>query len=162
MSALGSGPRLSLPADRPKLLWAGKTVFDVVLGAEHTGGAVALLEEQGERGDVTPMHVHRDEAEIFYVLEGGVTAWAGDDVHQLDAGSAVFLPAGQPHALGIRSERARVITITVPGGFADFVSAAGVSVTGSVPATWDFDEERILQAAPLHGIDIVGPPPPLD
>ena len=162
MSTLQSGPRLSLPTNRRKLLWAGQTVFDVVLGAEHTGGAVALLDQHAGRGDVTPMHIHRDEAEIFYVLEGGITAWAGDEVHQLDAGSAVFLPAGQPHALGIRSEQARVLTVAVPGGFAGFVSAAGEPVSGEVPETWDFDIGRIMQAAPEHGIDIVGPPPPLD
>jgi hypothetical protein len=107
------------------------------------------------------MHVHHREAEIFYVLEGGITAWAGDDVHTLDAGSAVYLPPDQPHAFGIHTPHARIITVTAPSGFADFVRAAGISVDGDVPATWDFDLGAVMAAAPQHGIEIVGPPPPL-
>ena len=152
----------STAADRTRLLWAGGTVFDVVLGAEHTDGAVALLDQWGRRGDVTPMHVHRDEAEIFYVLDGGIRAWSGDDVLDLDAGDAVHLPAGQPHAFGIRTSEARLITVTVGAGFADFVRAAGVPLAaGEQPQTWEFDVGRLVEAAPKHGIDIVGPPPPL-
>lgn len=107
------------------------------------------------------MHVHRAEAEVFYVLEGGITAWAGGDVHELDAGDAVYLPSGQAHAFGIRTPTARVLTVTAPGGFADFVDAAGVPVSGDVPATWEFDVGRIMGAAAKHDIDIVGPPPAL-
>jgi hypothetical protein len=107
------------------------------------------------------MHVHAREAEVFYVLEGQITAWSGSDVHTLEAGGAVYLPAGQPHALGVRSERARIITVTAPGGFASFVTAAGVPVTADPPTTWDFDMSRLLSAAADHDIDIVGPPPAL-
>lgn len=162
MSTLGeSSLHITHAEDRTKLLWAGNTVFDVVLGGEQTAGAVALLDQWGQRGDVTPMHIHRAEAEIFYILEGGITAWSGTDVHDLDAGAAVYLPAGQPHAFGIRSERARLITVTAPGGFAGFVSAAGMPVTGEVPSTWEFDVGRIMRAAPAHDLEIVGPPPAL-
>lgn len=161
MSTLPTPTRITRPADRTKLLWAGRTVFDVVLNGEQTGGALSLLDQWGERGDVTPMHVHRAEAEIFYVLEGGITAWSGDDVQELDAGGAVYLPANQPHAFGIRTARARLITVTAPGGFAGFVAQAGVPVGGDVPASWEFDVERIMQAAPAHDIEIVGPPPTL-
>lgn len=161
LSTLDPGPHVTRAADRDKLLWAGRTIFDVVLGGDQTGGAVALLDQWGERGDVTPMHIHRSEAEIFYVIEGGIAAWFGDDVHELEAGGAVYLPPGKPHAFGIRSDRARLITITAPAGFAAFVADAGVPFEGDQPATWEFDVGRIVQAAPAHGIDIVGPPPRL-
>ena len=158
---MSSLPVITRSADRERLLWAGRTVFDVVLGGDQTGGAVALLDQWGARGDVTPLHVHRSEAEIFYVLEGGVTAWVGDEQHDLDAGSAIYLPSGQPHAFGIRTERARLISVTAPGSFSAFVVEAGVPVTGRTPTVWDFDPARIRSAAPQHGIDIVGPPPRL-
>lgn len=161
MSAFADMTNVSRPGDRTKLLWAGKTVFDVVLGGEHTAGQLALLDQWGERGDVTPMHIHRDEAEIFYVLEGGISAWFEDEVVALDAGGAVYLPAGRPHAFGIRTSRARLLTVTAPAGFAAFVAQAGVPVSGDVPSTWEFDVARIMQAAPEHNIDIVGPPPTL-
>ena len=62
---------------------------------------------------------------------------------------------------GIRTGRARVLTVTAPGGFAGFVTAAGVPVTGDLPVSWEFDVGRIKQAAPAHGVEILGPPPTL-
>ncbi|MGA8996178.1 MAG: cupin domain-containing protein [Nocardioidaceae bacterium] len=161
MSIVGAGPQVSRRAERPPLLWAGGTVFDVVLGGEATGGGVALLDQEGVHGDVTPLHLHRHEAEIFYVLDGEVTAWVGEDRHRLGVGDAVHLPAGQPHALGVHSQRARILTVTAPAGFAAFVRAAGMPVDGDRPATWSFDVERIMAAAPAHDIEILGPPPTL-
>ena len=156
-----AGLAVSHERDRSKLLWAGNTVFDLVLDGSQTGGAVALLDQWGSRGDTTPMHIHHDEAEIFYILEGSVVAWSGADAIELGAGGAVYLPAERPHAFGIRSDRARLITVTVPAGFAGFVRSAGIPVTGDVPQQWEFDLGRLMGAAPQHGIEIVGPPPAL-
>jgi quercetin dioxygenase-like cupin family protein len=161
MSTLGTPTFVTHAADRRRLLWAGSTVFDLVIGGEQSGGAVSLLDQRGRRGDVTPLHIHNSEAEIFYVLEGGITAWAGSDVYQIGAGGAVYLPAGQAHAFGIRTDEARLITVTAPGGFGDFVSMAGIPVDGDTPTTWDFDPGRIMAAAGQHDIQIVGPPPDL-
>ncbi len=152
---------VSRSSDRQQLLWAGNTIFDVVLGGRDSGSRVALLDQWGSRGDVTPLHVHRHEVEVFYVLEGGVTAWVGDEATDLEAGDAVYLPPGGVHALGIRTDRARLITVTAPAGFADFVRAAGMPVAGEAPSTWEFDVGHIMAAAPAHDIEIVGPPPTL-
>ena len=159
MSNLATAATVTHRTDRTKLLWAGGTVFDVVLDQTQTGGAVALLDQVAVRGDTTPMHIHRSEAEIFYVLDGEVTAWSGDDVIQLELGSAVYLPPNQPHAISVRSASARIITVTSPAGFANFVRAAGVPASGDVPASWTFDLGAIMAAAPEHDIEIVGPPP---
>ncbi|MDT4912035.1 MAG: hypothetical protein QOC66_1163 [Pseudonocardiales bacterium] len=162
MSTLaGSSVAVSHGSDRTKLLWVGGTVFDVVLDEGQTGGSIALLDQVGIRGDTTPMHVHHNEAEIFYVIEGGITAWSGEDVVRLETGSAIYLPPDQPHAFGIHTATARIITVTSPAGFANFVRAAGQPVSGDVPATWEFDIGAIMAAAPQHAIDIVGPPPQL-
>jgi hypothetical protein len=44
----GAGVAVSQPADRDHWLWAGDTVFDVVLGGEHTGGSLALLDQPSQ------------------------------------------------------------------------------------------------------------------
>ncbi|MEI7778246.1 MAG: cupin domain-containing protein [Actinomycetes bacterium] len=161
MSVLSSGVGVSRAEDRRRLLWVGATTFDLVLDAAHTQGTIALLDQNGERGDVTPMHIHHEEAEIFYVLEGDIVAWAGSDRLSLGAGGALYLPSGQPHAFGVVSATARLISVTTPAGFGAFVRAAGVPVDGEVPATWEFDIGALMAAAPAHQIEIVGPPPPL-
>ncbi|MDQ2797951.1 MAG: cupin domain-containing protein [Actinomycetota bacterium] len=147
--------------DRHRQLWAGGTIFDIVLAGAQTGGTLALLDQTGRRGDTTPLHVHREEAEIFYVLDGRIAAWHGDEVEELTVGDAVYLPAAEPHALGVLTDTARIVTITAPAGFADFVRAAGMDADRSAPISWEFDIDRITQAAPRHGIDIIGPPPAL-
>src|SRR5436190_14094106 len=38
--------------------------------SEETGGAYAILEQKIPPGHGPPLHVHRHETEIFYVLEG--------------------------------------------------------------------------------------------
>jgi quercetin dioxygenase-like cupin family protein len=161
MSDLSSGVSVSRGEDRARLLWTGGTIFDVVLDGAQTQGTVSLLDQWGVRGDVTPMHVHRNEAEIFYVLDGSIHAWAADGEVTLGAGGAIYLPPGGVHAFGIVSDTARILTVTSPAGFADFVRAAGVPFCGDAPATWEFDLGRIMQAAPDHGLEIVGPPPAL-
>jgi hypothetical protein len=77
MSTLEGRAFLTHAADRRRLLWAGGTVFDVIIGGAQSGGVVSLLDQWGRRGDVAPLHIHNSEAEIFYVLEGGITAWVG-------------------------------------------------------------------------------------
>jgi quercetin dioxygenase-like cupin family protein len=161
VSVLASGVGISRAEDRQPLLWAGRTTFDVVLGGTETGDSIALLDQRGRRGDVTPMHIHHGEAEIFYVLEGRIMAWAGDDRLSLGEGGAVYLPSGQPHAFGVVSATARLISVTAPAGFASFVKAAGVPVEGDTPTTWEFDMDALMAAAPDHHIEIVAPPPSL-
>ena len=150
---------ISRAEDRQRFLWAGGTVWQVVLGAEQTGGHIALLDQSGRRGDATPMHLHPGEAEIFYVVDGTIRAFHGGTSVDLAAGSAIYLPAGQEHGMGVVSQQARIVTITTPGSFSRFVQAAGVPVEGDVPAQWEFDVARLMRAAAEHDIEVTGPPP---
>ena len=106
MSQLPAGVSVSRAEDRKRLLWAGKTTFDLILDSSQTEGSIALMDQWGERGDTTPMHIHRGEAEIFYVLEGDVIAWAGHDQLAVGQGGALYLPADLQHAFGVVSSTA--------------------------------------------------------
>ena len=161
MTALQMSDEVSITTaeDRRRLLWAGGTVFDVVLGAEQTGGHISLLDQTGRHGDATPMHLHPGEAEMFYVLDGTVRAFHGGSSVDLGLGSAIYLPAGQEHGIGVVSERARILTILTPGSFSRFVQAAGTPFEGDEPTQWEFDVSRIMAAAAEHDIVITGPPP---
>jgi mannose-6-phosphate isomerase-like protein (cupin superfamily) len=44
-----------------------------------------------------PLHVHRDDDEAWYVLEGRLKVRVGDDEHDVPAGAAVIGPSGLPH-----------------------------------------------------------------
>ncbi len=47
----------------------------------------------------TPVHHHPRQDEIFYVIEGRGTMSVGEEVIEVAAGSAVFVPATEPHGV---------------------------------------------------------------
>ena len=51
----------------------------VKAGRTETGGAFAQLENFDPRGTATPLHVHHNEDETFYVVEGEVTVIVGGE-----------------------------------------------------------------------------------
>ena len=80
----------------------------------------------GPQGFATPLHVHRDVDEGFYVIEGELTVWAGDDVTVLNAGDFVLAPRGVPHTIkNTAAGDTRVLVTSTPAGFEDFVRAYG-------------------------------------
>jgi mannose-6-phosphate isomerase-like protein (cupin superfamily) len=46
---------------------------------------------------IAPLHLHRNDDEAWYVLEGALCVRVGDDVVEARAGSAVLAPRGMPH-----------------------------------------------------------------
>ena len=44
-----------------------------------------------------PLHLHHDDDEAWYVLNGRLKVRIGDDEHDVPAGSAVIGPSGVPH-----------------------------------------------------------------
>ena len=80
-----------------------------------SGGAFSLFEELPPLAD-TPLHVHRDEDELFYVLEGEHVFRVGDDEHTLGPGGCVFAPRGVPHSQRrVVPGEGRELVLTTPG-----------------------------------------------
>jgi mannose-6-phosphate isomerase-like protein (cupin superfamily) len=46
---------------------------------------------------IAPLHLHRNDDEAWYVLEGKLHVRVGQDVLEASAGSAVFVPRGTAH-----------------------------------------------------------------
>jgi len=46
---------------------------------------------------IAPLHLHYDDDEAWYVLEGILRVKRGNDEIEAHAGSAVFVPRGTPH-----------------------------------------------------------------
>src|SRR5690348_2788601 len=64
-----------------------------------------------------PLHVHRNEDEWFYVLEGTVTFHVGGQDHLGTAGAFVAFPRAIPHTFSLETPAARFLVIDTPGGF---------------------------------------------
>lgn len=77
------------------------------LGGGQAGGddGQFVLVEWADPGGVTGpdrpiagLHVHHEDDEAWYVLEGTLGFRVGDEVVEASAGSAVFVPHGTPHS----------------------------------------------------------------
>jgi quercetin dioxygenase-like cupin family protein len=69
-----------------------------------------------------PLHVHLNQDEAFYVLEGEFAFKTGDQPLQvINAGGFVFIPRNTPHAYkNVGASVGKMITVMTPGGFVDF------------------------------------------
>ena len=98
----------------------GEVTILVRVPAEVTGGAFTLLEEVPPLVD-TPLHVHRDEDELFYVLEGEHVYQVGAEERRVGPGAAVFAPRGLPHSQRrVVPGEGRQLVLMTPGGFEGF------------------------------------------
>ena len=114
--------------------------------------AVELTETPGYR---TPMHRHRTFDELYYVLEGTLTAQVGEQIHELPAGSLLYLPRGVAHAQGNLTDHAvkTLLTLT-PGGFEEFFADRVELHKTHKPDTPEF-MNRMTEIASKHDLEFI-------
>jgi quercetin dioxygenase-like cupin family protein len=144
----------------PQPLWFIDNLAFVHVDGGQTGGAYALGEVSGRRGDMPPLHVHHHDDEAFYVLEGELTLFVGDEQITLRDGQAVLAPREIPHVYRVESEGARWLVIGSPAGFEQFLRAGAEPAPSAVlpPTGRPFDSDAFAQLAAEYGIEILGPP----
>ena len=152
---------IALQAGEGEALWFLGLLATIKASSETTGGRVAVIEHVAPRGTGSPLHVHHNEDEWFYVIEGEVTFWVGGQVITAGAGAFVYGPRDIPHTFTVSSERSRFLLVTEPAGFERFMRA------GAQPAerleippamTEPPDIAAMSALAAEFGTEILGPP----
>jgi quercetin dioxygenase-like cupin family protein len=127
-----------------------------VLGAQstfkvtsaETGGAYALLEQEIPPGHGPPLHVHRHETEIFYILEGDFEITVDGQTIAAPAGTMALGPRDIPHTFrNVGQSLGRMLLTVIPGRFSEYF----VDVD-NVP---DGDHERIRQLCAKYDVEIL-------
>jgi quercetin dioxygenase-like cupin family protein len=152
---------IALGPGQGEALWFLGSLITIKSSSDSTGGRVAVIENLAPRGSGSPLHVHHNEDEWFYVLEGELTFWVGGQVTTATAGSFVYGPRDIPHTFTVSSEQARFLLVAEPAGFEDFVRAVGQPARELVippPATEPPDIARLAALAAQYGMEILGPP----
>jgi quercetin dioxygenase-like cupin family protein len=155
MSDQGADPR-----------WFFANLVQVRLTQEAAGGQMSIVELSGPSGDMPPLHLHREDDEAFYVLEGEMSFFVGtDEPLRRPAGSLAFGPRGVAHTYRVESdEPARWLAICTPGDFAGFVVAASAPAESAElpsPPPGPPSEDEVAAITTLareHGIELLGPP----
>ena len=74
---------------------------------QETGSAFSLLEAAEPPDFGPPLHIHRDTAEAFYVLQGEYIIFLDGHEFSCPAGSFIFIPAGIPHGFRVGKAASR-------------------------------------------------------
>ena len=73
---------------------------------------LVIVDWTGEPGPVAPLHVHHEDDEAWYVVEGELGVRVGDEDVFVPAGGAVLVPRGTPHTYwNARPEPARYVLV---------------------------------------------------
>jgi len=148
-----------MAADEGQAFWFLNTLTINKVRNEDSQGLLSIVDHRVPPGFAAPPHIHEASDEAFLVLDGEFEGFCGDQAWQAGPGSLVFLPHGIPHGFHISTEdRGRLIVIVSPGGFDQFVAAAGEPAADlRLPEPVPPDPARLTQLAAAHGIQILPP-----
>ena len=128
--------------------------------AEETDGAFILFETLMTQDKTTPLHVHANEDEALYVLEGEILVHIDGDDHRVGTRGVAVAPRGVPHAFLVTSPTARVLTLQTPGSAESFYRGASEPASANVDRSGPVDFGRVREAAERSGgMEVLGPPP---
>lgn len=150
--------QIATPQARATIVQAGEgTPVDAfgseirfALTAEHTSGALTLGLATVPPGEGPPPHLHRDEDELFIILDGRYSILAHGTWTEVGPGAVVYVPRGSVHTFRNAGESlAKHWVLTTPSGFEQFYARCeAVFAAPGAP-----DMSRILAISAAHGIE---------
>lgn len=145
-------------ASEGEALWFSDALLSYVATGAETGGVLTVAEARAPRSAGSPRHRHLHEDEAWFVLDGELRFWLGDEERLAGAGTFVFGPRGIDHRFVVESEEARFLLLLTPAGFEDFTRACGWPATTRTLPPADLppkDFAVLMAAAQRHGLEIV-------
>ncbi len=142
----GEGRRLDL----------GTFAAVVLATEEQTAGAFTLLRTEGEPPDFgPPLHVHRDAAEAFYVLEGEYLMYIGDRQQRCPSGTFVYVPRDVPHTFKVVSSTpGKKLNIFSPAAMLGFFEELATAESAGIATP-----ELLDAIAERNAMEVLGPVP---
>ncbi len=98
------------------ILYKGKHPNDVKISGADTGGELAVFEYTGYDTIGPSLHLHVNQDEIFYVIEGAYRFKVGDEFMMLKAGDTIFLPRNVAHTWIQLTEKGKMLYFLQPAG----------------------------------------------
>jgi mannose-6-phosphate isomerase-like protein (cupin superfamily) len=138
------------PLDRPFFRFA----------SGQTDGLLALAEVQLPPLTAGPtLHVHANEDEMFFVLDGVMTVQIDEQLHEIAAGGLAWGSRGIPHAFANRAkDPLRIMIMWIPGGAEGLFQEmrAHLQVADGAP-----DQQVVAEIQARYGCTHVGPQIPI-
>ena len=138
--------------------WWGGGLAVIKASAADTGGQMTIVEVTEPPGTEAPLHVHHNEDEGFFVLEGSVTIYVGDESVDASAGDFAWGPRDVPHRYTVGPDGCRMLFVCTPGGFEKLVvemSEPAQSLTIPPPSDEEPDWEHVAKVAAANGCELL-------
>lgn len=101
-------------------IWFNGHRFSFLLDSNQTEGAFTLIYCYLRKGGEPPAHLHRNEQETFYILEGEIRFYIGGKTFIAKEGDVASIPKDVPHQFKLVTETAKAILIITPSGLETF------------------------------------------
>jgi DNA-binding transcriptional MerR regulator len=142
----------------------GNEPNDRKVSAKDTDGAMCVFEFTGVSGG--PRHLHYDQDEWIYVIDGEFDVHVGDKLFHLAGGECVFLPRKVPHVWASANDKpGKIIDVYLPAGkmekfFGEIAKFKDLPTREQVSnKTYTKQQIKSLhQLFEAHGMDLLGAP----
>ncbi len=149
---------VAVGADEGEAWWWFGTLSVMKTTAAETEGQMTIVEITNPPGYEGPLHVHHNEDEGFWVLEGSARIQIGDRIMEAGAGDYAFGPRDIPHRYSVGEQGCRMLFIFTPGGFEDLIlemSTPATTRTLPPPSDEQPDIERMQAIARKYGCELL-------
>ncbi|TXK76768.1 quercetin 2,3-dioxygenase [Paenibacillus sp. N3.4] len=150
---------VTLSREEGSHIWYTGGLLTIKAGSEHTGGQYSLVEELLPPGMSTPYHIHRNEDETFYLIEGEAEFIIEGTVQLAKAGAFLFLPRNIPHGFRVTGKHpARMLNMVNPAGLERFfIELSQPAAELVIPPSAMPDIPKMIEVAKRYNIEILGP-----
>lgn len=143
-------PALSDASDGVRFTMFGASIR-LIARATDTDGRVTVFEQTTPSGWGPPRHVHANEDEIVYVLDGIYDMSLGDERRTVSAGGCAILPRGIPHGFrSVGETPGRFVCVVSPGGFEEYLLEIARCSPPPTPA-------QLVGMAKTYGLTLLPP-----
>ena len=130
------------PTDTGTILMGPGDVYTILASSAETNGDYIALEPLVPPDGGPPPHIHHDQIETFFILEGEMEITVGGQVYEAKAGDFVHVSKNTPHCFKNQSRTTTKMVFT-------FVPAGDIE---------EFFRESFKETTDRHDIEILPPP----
>ena len=130
-----------VPPEQAPVIKAFGLNMKVLLSTEATGGAIAVLMAWHKPGEGPPDHVHFNQDEIFFVVEGTYELTVGNRTSLAGPSTIVFIPRNVVHRFkNVGDITGPMLGWSLPGGQDHYLKAISDLAAGG-----GFSSEKVME-----------------